>query len=163
MPGDTMRDTEEIQLVTFRLGTQSFAFNVFEVERVLRFEAPTRLPDAPAFLEGMLSYGEDFVPVVDLRKRLNVSAVCGQETRTVVVEWEQGKIGLVVDAVQALIRVPVKAVKAPPPLVRGLAAKYLNGVIARDGETVMVLAVSKLLTSNERLALQSLTVDSAHE
>ena len=61
---------DEVQLVTFRVGGQEFGLNVFEVERVLGYEEPFPLPESAAFLEGTLRFGEEAVPIIDLRKRL---------------------------------------------------------------------------------------------
>ncbi len=63
---------DELQFVIFRLGSQEFAFSIFQVERILRYEAPATLPNAPAFLEGVVPYGGAVVPLVDLRKRIDV-------------------------------------------------------------------------------------------
>lgn len=162
MSGATPVD-EDVQMVTFRVGGQEFALNVFEVERVLRYRDPTPLPDAPDFLEGMLSYGESAIPVIDLRTRLSVPAETTGDTRIMVLEWEQGRIGLIVDAVVTLLRVPVEDIAMPPPLVRGLAAEYLNGIIHRDDTTILVLAVGRLLTSTEQMALETLTAEHTHD
>ena len=61
---------DEIQLVTFRLGGQDFAVNLFHVERILRYQPPVPLPKAPDYLEGMVQYGDAAVPVVELGLRL---------------------------------------------------------------------------------------------
>lgn len=152
-----MTADEEIQLVTFRVGEHVFAFSVLEVERVLRYEAPTPLPGAPDFLDGMLRLGDDAVPVIDLRKRLNVEASSREETRIILVDWDAGKVGLVVDAVQELLKVPVSEVNPPPAIVQGLTAEYVNGIVARPGGTVIVFALRKLLTSKERLELEAVS------
>jgi purine-binding chemotaxis protein CheW len=154
---------EEIQLVTFRIGEHTFALNVLEVERVLRYEAPSPLPKAPAFLEGMLRYGEELVPLVDFRKRLEVDAAVREETRTMILQLEQGKIGVVVDAVLELLKVPVDDINPPPPIVQGLAAEYVSGIVARDHRTLILLAVSRLLKSTERVALEELMAESSNE
>jgi len=65
---------DELQFVIFQVGSQSLALSIFQVERILRWEQPAALPNAPAFLEGVLRYGDGVVPVVDLRKRLDVPA-----------------------------------------------------------------------------------------
>ncbi len=156
-----MTADEEIQIVTFRIGAHVFAFSVLQVERVLRYEAPTPLPEAPEFLDGMIQQGEDLVPVIDLRKRLSVQADTGEETRTILVDWDDGKVGLVVDEVLELLKVPVSDVKAPPAIVQGLAAEYVNGIVARAGRTIIVFALRKLLTSKERLALEAATAGAA--
>ena len=56
---------DDVQLVTFRVGGQDFAFNIFQVERILRYEAPAPLPKAPEFLEGVLQYQGGAIPLVD--------------------------------------------------------------------------------------------------
>jgi purine-binding chemotaxis protein CheW len=154
-----MAEGDEIQLVVFRVAGAEFAFNIFQVERVLRYQAPERLPSAPAFLEGVLPYGDGVVPVVDLRKRTEVEAAVGEETRVVVVELEQGRVGVVVDAVREVLRVPAEQVAPPPELVRDLAAAYISGVVRLAQRTIVVLAASKLLASKERIALKALLVE----
>lgn len=157
-----MSADDAIQLVTFRVAGQVFGLNIFDVERILRYEQPAPLPQAPDFLEGMLAYDGASIPVVDLRRRLAVEAAIGDETRTVVLHWEQGKIGIVVDAVERLLRVPVEAVTTPTKLVRGLAAKYISGIYTHEKQTVIILAVAKLLSSKEKIALKPLTAKAAH-
>ena len=148
-PGD------DVQLVTFRLAGQDFAFNIFQVERILRYEAPAPLPQAPPFLEGVLQYQGAAVPVIDLRKRLGIAAPQEERTRTVILEWDGGKLGAVVDAVTEVLQVPASSVTPPPPLVRGLAAEYITGIVVREGRTIVVFNTGKLLTSQEKLALEA--------
>jgi purine-binding chemotaxis protein CheW len=149
----TTRTGDEVQLVTFRVAGQEFAFNIFQVERILRYEAPARLPKAPEFLEGILQYQGGPVPVIDLRKRLGVAAPLKDETRIVVLDLEGGRIGMVVDAVTEVLQVGAADVTAPPPIVQGLAADYITGLVGRDGGTIIVLNTGKLLASKEKLAL----------
>lgn len=151
--------SDEVQLVVFRLGDAEFAFNIFQVERVLRYQPSEPLPDAPPFLEGLLPYGEGVVPVVDLRQRVGAPAPVSDETRIVIVELEQGRVGVVVSGVREVLRVAAERVSAPPALVRGLAAPYISGVVRLEERTVVVLAAAKLLTSTERIALKQLVVE----
>ena len=100
-----MTTGDDVQLVAFRLAGQEFAFNIFQVERILRHEAAAPLPKAPDFLEGVLQYQGAAVPLIDLRKRLSVAAPMREETRTVILESEGAKIGVVVDAVTEVLQV----------------------------------------------------------
>lgn len=149
----TTRTGDEVQLVTFRVAGQEFAFNIFQVERILRYEAPARLPKAPEFLEGILQYQGGPVPVIDLRKRLGVAAPLKDETRIVVLDLDGGRIGMVVDAVTEVLQVGAADVTAPPAIVQGLAADYIAGLVGRDASTIIVLNTGKLLASKEKLAL----------
>lgn len=157
-----MTQGDDIQVVVFRVGGQEFAFNVFHVQRILRHEAPAPLPKAPPFLEGVLQVQGAVVPVIDLRKRFELHAPQREETRTMVLEAEGLTVGVVVDAVVEVARVGSGAVAAPPAVVRGLAAEYIQGIITLDGRTIILLQTARLLTSAERIALQAVQGDAVH-
>lgn len=149
-----MSGGDDVQLVAFRVSGQEFAFNIFQVERILRYEAPAPLPKAPEFLEGVIRYEGVAVPMVDLRKRLSAPAPLRDDTRIVILEWDGAKIGIVVDAVTEVLQVGAEEVTPPPALVRGLAAEYITGLVVRGERTVIVLNAGKLLSSQEKLALE---------
>src|SRR6266705_1684640 len=153
---------DDVQLVTFKVGGQDFAFNIFQVERILRYEAPAPLPKAPDFLEGVLQYQGSAVPLVDLRKRLGAAAPLREETRTVILEFDGGKIGVIVDAVTEVMQVAAQAVTPPPGIVKGLAAEYIAGLVVQNGRTIVVLNTNKLLNSKEKMALQGATCWQKH-
>jgi purine-binding chemotaxis protein CheW len=144
---------DEIQVVAFRVGSQEFALDILQVERILRYERPAPLPQAPAFLEGVVRYEGGAVPVVDLRKRLEVPDPVREETRLVVLLLEDQRIAVVVDEVLEVMRVDSATITAPPPVVRGLAAPYIAGIITRGERTIVLLHVLRLITASERLAL----------
>jgi purine-binding chemotaxis protein CheW len=144
---------DEVQLVAFRVGGQDFAFTIFQVERILRYAAPSPLPKAPEFLEGVLEYQGAAIPLIDLRKRLNVPSALAEETRTMVLEWDGGRVGVVVDTVTEVLEVGADEITPPPKIVKGLAAAYIAGLIVRNGRTTIVLNPGQLLSATERLAL----------
>lgn len=152
---------DDVQLVTFKVAGQDFAFNIFQVERILRYEAPAPLPKAPDFLEGVLQYQGAAVPLVDVRKRLGVPAPHREETRTVILEWEGGKLGVVVDGVTEVLQVAATQITPPSNLVKGLAAEYITGLVVKDGRTIIVLNTARLLTSKEKLALDVAVTEKA--
>jgi purine-binding chemotaxis protein CheW len=144
---------DEIQIVVFRIGDQEFALDIFQIERILRYERPSRVPQAPAFLEGVVAYGEGVAPVVDLRKRLEVPAELAEEVRIMILALDEDRVGILVDQVIEVLRVDSTTIAPPPPIVRGLAAEFLTGIVRRDARTILMLNAARLLTSTERLAL----------
>lgn len=154
---------DDIQVVVFRVGGQEFAFNVFHVQRILRYETPAALPKAPAFLDGVITVQGAVVPVIDLRKRFELKqAPQREETRTMVLESEGLVVGVVVDAVLEVLRVAAAAVSPPPAVVKGLAADYIQGIIAAGARTIILLQTARLLTSSERIALEAAQSEHAH-
>jgi purine-binding chemotaxis protein CheW len=158
-----MNQGDDIQVVVFRVGGQDFAFNIFHVQRILRYERPAPLPKAPPFLEGVLTVQRAVVPVIDLRKRFELpGVVAGEETRTMVLEVEGTAVGAVVDAVVEVLRVGAAQIVPPPPVVRGLAAEYVQGIVTLPGRTIILLQAARLLTSHERIALEALDAEGVH-
>lgn len=147
---------DDIQLVTFRVGGQELAFDILQVERILRHVAPSPLPKAPEFLEGVVPYEGGAVPVVDLRKRLEVDAPIREETRLMVVDLGDQRVGVLVDEVREVLRVDSTTIVAPGPMVSGLAAAYIAGIVSRPERTIIILNARKLLSSTERMALSAL-------
>jgi purine-binding chemotaxis protein CheW len=151
-----MNAADEIQLVTFRVGPQEFALDILQIERILRYSAPAPLPQAPDFLEGVVPYEGGAVPVVDLRKRFGLEASVREETRLMVLDLEQQRVGVLVDEVREVMGVDSTTITAPGPMVSGLAAAYIAGIVTQPGRTIIILNARKLLSSTERLALSGI-------
>lgn len=148
-----MSEGDDIQVVTFRVGAQEFALDILQIERILRYTVPAPLPKAPEFLEGIVQYQGGAVPVVDLRKRFELEATIREETRLMVLDLEDQRVGVLVDEVREVMRVDSTTITTPGPMVRGLAAAYISGIITRPGRTIIILNARRLLSSTERLAL----------
>lgn len=148
-----MSGVEDLQLVVFQAGVQDFALEISQVERILRYEAPVGLPNSPDFLEGVLPHADGMVPVVDLRRRMGLEATVDDDTRTMIVDVAEQRIGVVVDRVLEVIRVDVTTIVAPPPMVRGLAATYIAGMVTYDTRALVILNAGKFFTSGERVIL----------
>jgi purine-binding chemotaxis protein CheW len=151
-----MTNTDDMQVVAFRVGPQEFAFEIGQVERILQYEAPSAVPNAPDYLEGLVPYAGGVVPVVDLRKRLGLDATVRDDTRLMVLRLDEQRIGVLVDQVREVMRLDSTTIAAPPPIVRGLAAAYIAGIISRSGRTILILNAQRLLSSTERLALSQM-------
>ncbi len=148
-----MNTADYVQVVSFRLGSQEFAFDILQIERILRYEAPAPLPKAPEFQEGVIPYAGGAVPVVDLRKRFELDAPIREETRVMVLDLGDQRVAVLVDEVREVLRVDSTTIVAPGPMVSGLAANYIAGIVPRPGRTIIILNARKLLTSTERLSL----------
>jgi chemotaxis signal transduction protein len=73
-----------------------------------------------------------------------------------VLQLESQRVAVLVDEVREVLRVDSTAIAAPGPVVSGLSAVYIAGIITRDGRTIIVLNARKLLSATERLALSEL-------
>ena len=144
----------QVQLVTFRVGGEEFGLDVFQVHEILRYSEPTPMPKAPAFVEGVLDVRGALIPVVDLRKRFELHEVAyGDDTRIILVDFQGERLGLIVDEVSEVLRVPETAVQPPPQYVRGLAAEFIRGIVRMENRLVVLLDLERILSSQERMQL----------
>ena len=144
------------RVVTFRVGGELFAADILSVERVLRHDAPRPLPGLPDWVEGVIEYSGRVVPVIDLRRRFGMPAgEIGSHTRTIILTTANEWVAAVVDAVLDVRAIEGDDLSPPPSFFRGLAGEYLKGLTRRGEELVVLLDVDRLLSSQERLSLDT--------
>jgi purine-binding chemotaxis protein CheW len=159
-----MTTSDAAQIVTFRLGDDYFAADIYAVERVLRFQAPTPIPNVPDWIVGVLDYQDRVVPVIDLRARFELPpATVGNETRILVLNADGDWVAAIVDAVVEVAALGSAQITPPPRLFRGLAGEYLKGIVRRNGRLIVFLDVTKLLSTNERLVLEQTAAGAASD
>jgi len=152
------------QLVTFEAAGELFAADIFAVERVLRYEAPRLVPNAAAWLRGVIAHGGTTIPVVDLRERLGLPAAEPNErTRLLVVLVDGARMAVIVDAVLAVRTVDAAEIEPPPAIYRGLAKDYLEGIARQDDLLFVVLATARLLTTTERIAMEQVLTQESRD
>jgi purine-binding chemotaxis protein CheW len=150
-----MNVPELAKIVTFRLGEDLFAADIYSVERVLRYQAPTPIPNVPSWIEGVIEYLGRVVPVINLRRRFELPEVAvAAETRILVFNAGGDWVAALVDAVLEVSGLDQATASPPPPLFRGLSAEYLKGIVRRKEKLVILLDVARLLSSADRLALE---------
>jgi purine-binding chemotaxis protein CheW len=155
-----MTTTAATKLVTFRLGEDLFAADIYSVERVLRYQTPTPIPNVPEWIEGVIDYQQRVVPVINLRRRFELAAPAGgNDTRILVFNCEGDWIAGVVDQVLDVASMDTSKVAAPPKMFRGLAGEYLRGIVRRDTRLVIYLDIAHLLSSSDRLMLEQAVDD----
>ena len=151
-----MTTAAQTQIVTFRLADELFAADIFSVERVLRHEAPTPIPNVPGWIEGVIDYEGRVVPVIDLRRRLELPAGArGAGARILVFNVADEWVAATVDAVLDVSAVAADAISPPPTVVRGLAGEYVRGLVRRGDRLVIVLDAARLLSTADRVALDA--------
>ena len=143
------------QIVTFRLGDELFAADIFSVERVLRYTAPTVVPNVPDWIEGVIDYQGRVVPVINLRKRFELpGAPIPSDARILVLTVDDEWVAATVDGVLDVSALDASRLAPPPPLFRGLSGGYLRGLVRRGDRLVVFLDVARLFSTNERIVLE---------
>ena len=118
-----------VKLVVFQLGVDLFAADVLAVDRVLRYSPPNSVPDVPRWVEGVTEHRGEVIPVIDLRRRIELAeTTITPETRTLVFNTSTGRVGAIVDAVLEVAVVPIESMSPPPALFKGVATDVVKAV-----------------------------------
>jgi purine-binding chemotaxis protein CheW len=129
------------QYVTFFLRDDEHGLPILRCREILRVSSITRIPEAPAYVRGVVNLRGRIVPVVDTRQCMGREAAAPtSRSRLVVVEGAGRLFALLVDRVARIVKVDKSAVQAAPP-----DAPALAGTV-RVGETMLHLVdVDRLL------------------
>lgn len=143
-------DHAVLPLVVFALGSQEFALPLGAVESVLRLpEAIAAMPHADAVVVGSATVRGALLPLLSLRALLAMPAAAATaRTRVVVARIGPHCVGLVVDSIRGVERVPEAAIDAMPQvLTRGSAEARIQAICRLDGgrRLVSLLAAEHLL------------------
>lgn len=150
----------EIQLVAFKVGTEDFGVDVRKVEGVISLVDITRMPRAPEFVEGIINLRGQVIAVIDLATRLQIPASQrGSETRIVVVESQEVKVGLVVDSPE-VINIEEDSVEPSPALATGgVESSLIRGVAKIDERLLILLDLDGVLSEEEREGIQTVETE----
>jgi purine-binding chemotaxis protein CheW len=150
------------QIVTFRLGDELFAADIFSVERVLRYTTPTPVPNVAEWIEGVIDYQGRVVPVVNLRRRFELTdAPNPADGRILVLAVDDEWVAATVDAVLDVSVLVAGRLAPPPALFRGLASSFVRGIVRRGERLVVFLDVARLFSTDERIVLEQPAAESA--
>jgi purine-binding chemotaxis protein CheW len=152
------KQSEEIlQLVSFNIGTEEFGVDILKVQEINRMVDITRVPRSPDFVEGIINLRGKVIPIIDIRKRFNMAlAEHDKNTRIVVVDIEGQVMGMIVDSVSEVLRLPASTIEAPPEVVSSVDSDYIRGVAKLEDRLLIYLDLSRILSGEERNVLSEL-------
>ncbi len=139
-----------VSLCSFTVGSESFVLDLLRVREILRPMKVTPVPKAPPYVEGVIHLRGAVIPVVDLRKRLGVEVPgSGPQNRLIVCWVGRRQVGLIVDHVTDVVRIPKSQLLPAPDLWLEGGARYFLGVCGEPPDLKLLLNLKALLTSSE--------------
>lgn len=137
---------KNLQLVVFGICKELYGVSIESVREIVRVPYITEVPDAPAYLEGVINLRGKVVPIIDLRKRLRlVGGERTKSTRILIVEGHNGLIGLLVDSVAEVKKVTADSMEAPPEMISAIGIEYITGVVKIEEKLVILLDLKEIL------------------
>lgn len=144
--GDRSTEVETVRWLSFMLGEEEYALELGVVRELIKPRAYTDLPKVPEYVRGILSLRGEVVPIIDLRLRLNLGAL-GEDSyqRIVVCEGPEQPIGLLVDRIVQVIRMPKEAIESAPLVLNDREKDYVAGVGRYQGRMLILLNPDEVL------------------
>lgn len=149
----------EKKVVVFKIVGEEFASDIMQVERILGYIEPTNVPEAPAYIEGVIKYQDTILPVMNLKKKFNLRdlGIC-DDSKIIVVRHEGKSIGVIVDTVSEVMDVKDEVIEETPDIVRGISNKYISGMIKLDSRIIILVDTASILSKDDVKKLQDLNM-----
>ena len=134
-------------VVVFGLASEHYGVDIGDVRRAFQIETLTTVAGAPPLIAGVVNFRGKAIPVVDLRRVLDLQVgEPTEESRVIVVNSAGEDIGLIVDAVTEVLYIPLSSVGQPSSDPSDAHSKYLRGIAWLENRLVFLLDLSKLLS-----------------
>ncbi|MFN3383316.1 MAG: chemotaxis protein CheW [Archaeoglobaceae archaeon] len=145
MKGDT------VQVIVFKLGEERYGVDISQVREIIRPTQITRIPNAPDFVEGVINLRGQITTIVNLRKRFGMPPTpIDNDTRIIVVEYNNAVLGMMVDTVNEVKYLSQKDIEPLPSIITSREeAKFLKGVGKLPDGLLILIDLNKVLNEGE--------------
>lgn len=157
---NTTQATARERFLVIRLGDETYGLPIAAVDEVVRLpETLTRLPKAPAYVQGVMNLRGKVIPVIDQRRRFSVAGEAAGEARRVVVVTLDGlQAGFAVDAVARILEVDADDLMAAPELSGDGDVLFDRAAkVEQEGDVILLIDPRALLQQAEADLLRDLT------
>jgi len=148
-----------MQLVGFIIGKEYFGVDILMVQEIIRAAPITAVPNSPEFVEGVINLRGSIIPVIELRKRLNLFMQDSKpEDSWILILNIEGRVtGFIVDSVTEVLKIDETTIEPPPDIVvAGLESQYIRGVCKIDEKLLILLDFDRILLVEEVKKLKAM-------
>ncbi len=150
---DVKEIVEFVQLVTFNIAGEIYALEIKKVEAIINMVPITRVPKAPAHIDGVINLRGEIVPVINTRRRLSLENLEKKEAKQIIIlafEDEKVKAGFLVDSVREVIGVPETSIEPPTRVSESVEVEYLKGVGKVDNKIIILLNAHRIVFGKKK-------------
>jgi purine-binding chemotaxis protein CheW len=159
---------QALQYLTFVSSGEVFALGILSIKEIIEYTQLTVVPMTPDFVRGVMNLRGAVVPVVDLSVRFGRPASpVSRRTCIVIVEVPTAQdsvtIGIVVDAVNAVVDILPAQIEPPPSFGAHVRTEFIEGMGRINERFVILLNVERIAAMDEiMLAAAGTAASSGH-
>jgi purine-binding chemotaxis protein CheW len=150
--GDEPDKTNEvIEILTFKLFEEEFAFRISQLKEILRFQRITRVPKMPGYVLGITSLRGKVIPVIDLRTKIlshEKAAEIDEKLKILIIKGPKGMIGAVIDKLIGVIRIAKADILPPPTHLSEEQLKFIEGIAVLEKRFISIINMEEAITIN---------------
>ena len=146
-PEQERASSGNIEVIVFTLAIETYGIESAFVREVCPLGDFTPLPGVPSFIFGVINLHGKILPVIDLKKFLDLPEIGLSENRKVIILCnEQMEFGIVADVVEGMQTFAPEDILETPPTLTEIGKKYLKGVTK---EHIVVLEAERILNDKK--------------
>ena len=150
------------QYLTFTVASEVFAITISAIKEIIEYRPPTEVPMMPPHIRGVINLRGRVVPVIDLAVRFGrAKGEVSRRTCIVILEIaqdaQQQEIGVVVDAVSAVLDMADADIEPPPKFGAKLRTDFISGMGKVAEKFVIILDVDRVLSVAELSMLDGMS------
>lgn len=136
----------EQKVIVFELNGNEYTLPVEQVTAIEKMQYITRVPKVAAFIKGVINLRGVIIPIIDLKRRLGFSdSVYTNNTRIIIVSYQDLEVGLIVDAANDVLDIPSSVIEAQPEVVGTVEAEFISGVAKLEKRLFILLNLANIL------------------
>lgn len=153
------------QYVVFVIEDQDFGVDITQAKEIINQTELTSIPNAPDFVEGVTNLRGEIVPIINLDRRLGINDLEREkeDTKIIIVEFENTLVGMEVEDVEGIIRLSTENIGEAPKITQGVNKEYISGVgkLEDKNKLLILLDLNKILTRNELKQLENIEANNS--
>jgi len=159
---------EQQQYLTFMLSGETYAVSILRIKEIIQYGQLTEVPRMPDFIRGVINLRGAVVPVIDLSARFGKRpTTIGRRNCIIIIEVLLGEetqsVGVMVDAVNAVLEIPGNEIEPAPTFGANIRADFIAGMGKINGKFVIILNIQHVLSMDDMATLVAVGSGSAAE
>jgi purine-binding chemotaxis protein CheW len=147
----TTTSSESDSYVLFELAGATYALPSRHIQQLDMVATPTPVPNAPSFVDGVVSVRGQVIPAVSLRARFGFPRVAHDvRSRLVIIRAHGRTVGLIVDSAREFANVAPDEIKPLPEGIGGTSGRYLHGIAQKGERLLLIVDVRELLETGDQ-------------
>ncbi len=165
---DSRELEEQRQYLTFMLTGETYAIGILRIKEIIQYGQLTEVPRMPTFIRGVINLRGSVVPVIDLSARFGKKPTSiGRRNCIIIIEVAAGtetqNVGVMVDAVNAVLEIPADQIEPAPTFGANIRADFIEGMGKINGKFVIILNIQHVLSMDDMAALAGVSSASSAE